>query len=277
MAMNIRDEDKSILSKPVELPGSEDSSRMRYFKTHRSISIPFKKIGMSLLAIAAAMLVSFGGYNLYKSSQNKPDNSASVQSAEIREDKSADKVAAGNDVPEASLSETYAGNNVSVEFNYPKTWKVSEAEAGLRIESPEFNYPAKSGEKTGGFRIYIRTGARSIDGKYIGRGVAIKPSEKVTYSAPALGQREQTLLSAFGLDTQDNFGFFLIAGNHQLKPGDTLGPTYGREPETYIIVGGYSGVDLKDDLATNPVDVGYYATTNAYGQAVEIIKSLKLK
>ena len=155
---------------------------------------------------------------------------------------------------------------------------MSEANGGIRIESTAFTFPAKyQGETSGNFRIYIRQGARKVDGTYIGRGYAVKPSEKLTYTQPAVGQRTETLLSSFGYDTTDNFAYFLIAGNFQLALGDTLGPNYGTEADTYIITGGYTSPTAVDDLATIPVALTYYQTTKAYRQALIILGSLQLK
>jgi hypothetical protein len=148
----------------------------------------------------------------------------------------------------------------------------------VRLESPDFSYQTTSkGTVTGNFRIYIRKGARTVDGKYIGRGYAFQPSEKLVYAQPALGQRADTYLSLFGLDTPDNFAFFLIAGNYNLNKGDTLGPDYGKEIDTYIIAGGFSAKDQKDDLATNPVSTEMVKISNAYKQAQVILKSLQLR
>jgi hypothetical protein len=273
--MSTRDEDKALLSEPVNLTG-DNGMRERTFRRRRSITIPFKKIAIWIGSLAAISLISYGAFNLYQTSKTK-NTSENNQSATQAPSPQAINAPNGSDIPAAELTESYSGQDVHVEFTYPKTWKVSEAEAGLRIESPVFSYPTTGGQKDGNFRIYIRTGSRAVDGKYIGRGVAIKPSEKLTYKAPAVGQRSDTLLSTFGLDTPDNFAFFLIAGNFQLQKGGSLGPEYGHEAETYIIAGGYSGVDLKEDLATYPVRLDYYASTNAYKQAIEIIKTLKLK
>ncbi len=181
------------------------------------------------------------------------------------------------DIPQSPNDVIYKSDDLDIEFKHPKAWTVSEANDGLRITSPDFQYKTvASGEKTGNFRVYIRKGARDIDGSYIGKGVAIKPSEKLVYANPGVGQRPDTLISSFGLATPDNFAFFLIAGNFQLKAGDTLGPSYGREPETFIIAGGYASKDLSDDLATNPVPLDSLANSQAYRQAVAIVKSLKL-
>jgi hypothetical protein len=161
---------------------------------------------------------------------------------------------------------------------HPDGWKASEAGGGVRLSSPNFTYQTKSGEQVdGNFRIYIRLGAREQDGKYIGRGVAIKSSEELKYSDPLPGQRKTTLLSSFGLDKTDNFGFFLIAGNFELKKGETLGPNYGKEADAFIVTGGYSSDELKDDLATNMMSVDGYDQTNAYKQAVAIVQSLQLR
>jgi hypothetical protein len=69
----------------------------------------------------------------------------------------------------------------------------------------------------------------------------------------------------------------MIAGNYSLKQGDTLGPNYGKEPETFIVAGGFSSKDLKDNLATNLVDPVVLDSSNAYKQAIEIVKSLQLR
>lgn len=182
------------------------------------------------------------------------------------------------DVPKATATETYTSSALSLALKYPKTWKVQEATGGIRIESPQFSYPASNlGSVDGIFRVYIRQGARKVDGAYIGGGIAIKPSDKLVYTQPAPGQRKETLLSSFGKGSIDIFSFFLIAGNFQLKQGDTLGPDYGKEPDAYIIAGGYTTTSAIDDLATNAVSLDYYAKTNAYNQALQIIGSIQFK
>ncbi len=183
-----------------------------------------------------------------------------------------------SDLADTAETKVYDNGPLGLSLTYPSTWTTTETtDSGVRVESPIFNYQNLDGDAvSGNFRIYIRKGARAIDSKYIGRGVAIDNSTKITYAKPAIGQRADTLLSNFGLDTADNFAFFFVAGNFQLKTGDTLGPNYGKEPETFIISGGYSGTALKDDMATNQVPVGYIASSNAYKQALNIIKSLQL-
>ena len=182
------------------------------------------------------------------------------------------------DVDEVTAKEAYSSTALNVGFNYPQKWKVSEASGGIRVDSPRFIYSSlNDGSIEGIFRVYIRQGARKVDSPYIGASVAIKPSEKILYTQPAVGQRSDTLLSFFGKNNIDHFTMFMIVANFQLNKGDTLGPTYGSEPDTYIIAGGYTTNVVSDDLAMNSVALNYYDTTSAYKQAREILASLKLK
>ncbi len=230
-----------------------------------------------LVVIAALILIIFAGFAFWNLFLNKPKTEtpvATTPAPTVTEEESP----AGADVPDASATETFKSSTLGVTLTHPTTWKVTEASGGVRIESPEFNYQTvDKGTVTGNFRVYIRKGSRDIDGTYIGRGVAIKPSEKLTYTQPAPGQRTETLLSSFGYDTSDNFAFFLIAGNFQLNKEDTLGPDYGKEPDTFIVGGGYSGTELVDDFAFNQVLTETYDQTNAYEQAHDIIESLQLR
>lgn len=182
------------------------------------------------------------------------------------------------DVPDAGATKPYKNMALGVEFTYPDTWKVSEtADSGLRIESPAFSFTSSDeGNVNGLFRIYIRKGARTSDSKYLGRGYAVAPSEKLTYTNPANDQRKETLITQFGFDEPSHFSYFFIAGNFQLAKGDTLGPDYGKEPETFIIAGGFSGEKLTDDMQMYSVATDIPTSSNAYKQAIGILASLKL-
>ncbi len=183
-----------------------------------------------------------------------------------------------NDVPDAGSTKQFSSTQLNLKFSYPDTWKVTEtADQGIRIESPEFSYITNDeGQVDGHFRVYIRRGARAADSKVIGRGYADAPSEKLAYTNPSTDQRKETLLTRFGLDEPTNFAYFFIAGNFQLNKGDTLGPNYGKESETYIIAGGYTNSKKTDDMDFFSVATEMPLTSNAYKQAVQIIASLQL-
>ena len=237
------------------------------------VKAPKQRSKLPFITIASVFALAVLGFAVWKLVLSKPKDAAPTAETTTTTVPTETK----SDVSDEEATETYTSTALSLDFKYPKSWKVTEAEGGIRVDSPQFSYPAANlGSVDGLFRVYIRQGARKVDGQYIGDGLAIKPSEKLVYTQPANGQRTDTLLSSFGNNSTDIFSFFLIAGNFQLNKGDTLGPDYGSEPETYIIAGGYTTTTAVDDLAMNSVALDYYATTNAYRQAIGIIGSLQL-
>ncbi len=83
------------------------------------------------------------------------------------------------DVPSNPTLTAYSNTVLNLTLTYPGTWKLTQtADNGVRIESPVFRYVAFKGTIDGYFRLYIRKGARSSDGAYIGHGIAIEPSQK---------------------------------------------------------------------------------------------------
>ncbi len=265
-------DDDPILNQPLELPGGENPL------PHKGVQSKKKKpkkflIGLFvfLLVIGLAVVIVM----LLKTPDKPVSNNSSASPVT---NNSSQQPAQTSDVPEANNTESYTSSPYRITFSYPKTWMLTEAsDNGIRVESKKFSYTKSDGSTTtGNFRIYIRKGGRDQDGSIIGKGVAIEPSEKLKYDNPTPSQRKQTNLSQFGMNTPDNFAFFLIAGNYELKKGDTLGPDYGKEAETIIIAGGYSSEDLKDDLATNAVPTDWFKTTNAYKQAMAILQSLEI-
>lgn len=212
--------------------------------------------------------------------KERPSDEVQTTAQSSSDNQSTSLPSSGTDVPDATATKEYENGYLALKLDYPDTWKVSESENkdGVRIESPQFNYQSlDKGQVNGTFRIYIRKGARESESKYIGRGVAIGDSVKLVYTKPTQSQRTETNLSQFGLDNPNNFAFFLIAGNFSLKKGDVLGPSYGKEFDTYIIAGGYSADDLTDDLATHTVSNETFYNTNAYKQAVDILKSIQIR
>ncbi len=236
----------------------------------------FSKKRLLLVIVSLLTLAGIGfGLALY-TSKDKPSQPANGQSSASQNPVTSSGT---SDIAPTGATKVFKSDFPRVEFTYPETWNVTENrdQQSIKVESPEFSYTSITGTTiSGNFRIYIRQGARQQDSKYIGRGVASQPSEKLIYTAPASSQRPETNLSFFGLDGSNNFAYYMIAGNFSLQKDETLGPEYGTEPETYIIAGGYSSTELTDDLATNPVPLEYFSTTTDYKQSMDIIKSLKI-
>ncbi len=256
---------------PLAPPNDAEIER-RYSNNKPKKGKTLKTLALVIFVLAFVVIIVFGIIALVtkKDAPIKDEVSTSPSTSVATVSKS--------DVPDFTESKTYQNGPMGLTFSYPDTWKVTETtDKGIRIESAAFTYTSQDkGDVLGLFRIYIRKGSRLNDGKIIGRGVAIQPSEKLVYTQPAPDQRKDTLLTLFGLDDKDNFGFFLIAGNFQLNVGDTLGPNYGKEPDAFIVGGGFSGADLVDDLSTHTVDISTIPTSKAYTQALDILKSLQL-
>jgi hypothetical protein len=266
----MEDEDGKILKQPLDLPGGENPLPHKNWQQKGNS----KKAIVTVLVALIIVGISAGAYLLL----NKKGGSPKTTPETVASNTQPSEQSTSNDIPVASNTESFTSSPYRITFAYPKSWTVTEAnDNGIRIESPEFTYVKNDGTTTNGyFRIYVRKGARTDDGKYIGKGVTTQSSDKLKYTNPTPSQRKETNLSFFGIDDSSNFAFFLIAGNFDLKKGDTLGPNYGKEAETIIIAGGYSEASLKDDLQTNPVPLDWFKTTNAYKQAITIVESLEL-
>lgn len=256
----------------MNLPGEDQHQPAPQFKTKKSKKIP-KKILFVLGLVLFAIAIGFAVWKLVPS-KNETSNSTQPEQSTEQTAQSSNS----NGLGDASLTEEYKSDFLRISFKHPSSWTVSEVNDAILVKSPDFKYEQNNGmEKDGFFKIYIKKGATDSDGKYLGRGYALASSEKITYSEPATGQRAETFLTDFGLDTPDNFAYFVAQGNFDLKKGDTLGPDFASEMDAYLITGGFSSSDQTESLATNILSVNEYKTNEAYKTAVEIIKTLKLK
>ena len=251
-----------------------DTNQHQPLKIAEMYTVKKTNKNLFIISFAGILLVLLGIFAYSKIDKKSPTTQENTKT-----NSQTPVIVAKKDVGNTAETKQFENGFLGIKLTHPANWtSVASESNGVRVESPDFSYRTlDKGVVTGNFRIYIRKGARTVDGKYIGRGYAFEPSEKLVYKNPALGQRPDTYLTLFGLNTPDNFAYFFIAGNYNLVKGDTLGPDYGKEPETYIISGGFSAKELEDDMATNPVAMDLIKTSNAYKQAIEIIKSLQLR
>ncbi len=262
------DDQNNLLKQPVNLPDqptpnhAKNSKKANKFLNKKTYLIG--AIGLVLLGAGAAFLQT-------------RDSSSSQADSSPQPTQAADQPATKSDVPVAGQTRVFTSDILGLEIKHPSSWSVTDKDGGIFIASPEFTYETPEGVSTAGsFIVYIRQGARDIDGKYIGRGYAVQPSEILVYTNPGNDQRKDTNFTQFGFDESDNFGFFMVTGDFSLNKDETLGPNYGREPDTYVIVGGFGAKSQADALGFNSVPLANYQSTNAYKQAVDIIKSIKL-
>lgn len=274
----MKSNDEYFFGGPLEVPGEplKGASPANNGPTKKRPHKSHKKLLLVLLCLAILLGAAFAGWKFFDSKRTAPV--AQQPNTENQLDAPEGQTSNNTDVvPEAENIKTFKADHPRISFAYPSTWTVSEKDNGIRIESPSFKYMTTDiGEVTGNFRIYIRQQARTADSKYIGDGIAIKPSEKLIYNDPAVGQLPETNLIHFGLKDTGHFAYFFIAGNYSLQQNDTLGPDYGKEPQTYIITGGYSSPELTEDMATHKVPLDYYTETSAFNQALVILKSLQI-
>jgi hypothetical protein len=264
--------DDELLSQNLDLPGENNPATPKNKTSFRKYLRPLILILVAAIVLGAGFFI----WQAYDSDDSADQDHATIPSDEDTPQASNSDVVSGV-IPEPPGIETVRTRQPRTEISHPSHWSLIEEGGAVVLESPAFDFVDTSGSETNGvFRIIIRQGATPSESEYFGRGVAAAMSEPLTYTDPATGQRDTTNLSFFGLDSGANIGFFLVAGNFTLTPGDTLGPDFANEPEDYIIAGGYATANQAEGIATIPVAVDFFKSTNAYDQAIDIIKSLKL-
>lgn len=183
-----------------------------------------------------------------------------------------------DDVRQVNSTEEFSADRPNIDGEMPTSWEFEQLDQAATLQSPDFTFTTTDGaEANGYFRIYLREGAAPEDADYLGRGYASQASEKISYTQPASSQVSSTYLSFFGLDETDNFAYFFVNGNFNLDIGESLGADFGKDDGAYIISGGYASDELEDTMATHKVPLDYFDQTNAYKQAVDIIKSLQIR
>jgi|GEM_PF-789264 hypothetical protein len=272
-----RQTDEEFFNEPLDLPGEPDTDDWSSSMPKRSWKRP------AIIAVIVILLIvgGFFAWSVFGADTNQEETDATQAESEAAGDtteESATTVAGGDDVPPVGDTETVRTSNPRMEVTHPTSWTLAEGEDDVSIQSPAFQLTTSDGTQidNASFKLYLRQGAREIDSTYIGQGVAAISSETLTYSNPALGQREDTNVSFFGNGTTNHISYLFVAGNFSLSPNDTLGPDFGQDPDTYIIAGGYTSPALEDDLAMHPISVSEFQDTNAYSQALDIIRSLSL-
>lgn len=271
---SIHDEQETPIN-PVNIPRDVIQEQIPPVHSDRAPkSVIIRRTIFLLIGIILVVAIGLAAWKFIPSKNETPKPAQSNQN----QTQSSASAPADLGIGDTALSQDYKSDFLRMNFKYPGSWKVSEQNNSVTVKSPTFNLQENNGmQSTGYFKIYIARGASATDGKYLGKGYAVAPSEKITYSEPVAGQRKDTYLTNFGIDTPDNFAYCVVQGNFNLAAGDTLGPKFASEPDSFLITGGFATDGEKDGLATKVVSQDYFATNQAYKAAVEIIKSLQLK
>lgn len=235
-----------------------------------------KRLVYILITIILIGGLAFAVWKLLPSLKTGKQSAQTGQNSQPRQDvaqANPEQLALGS----TALTKHYTSDTLQLELKYPDSWQVSEKDNYILVKSPEFDMSDNSGlsSKTY-FKVYIEMStAGTTDSKYLGKGYALAPSQKVSYTDPGASQRKDTYLTDFGLDTPDNFAYFILQGGFKLSKGDTLGPGYASEPEAYLIAGGFGNDQQKDNLETRIMAADSYKQDTAYKTGLEIAKSIK--
>lgn len=270
-----------IFDESLEIPETNEKSS-HFFRIKRSPLPQTLWLRVAVITFIVAALIGLGFYiTRFVMSNDTRQSSTSQQSEQdaiSALEEQSKNASTFNETSASNETITKRTNAPRLEVTFPRTWSLTEEAGGVTLASPPFQFTNVRGDTidNGFFKIYIRQGARSVDAPYFGTGIASVQSTPLTYQNPALGQRETTNISFFGDNATDNTAYLLVAGNYSLNQGETLGSDFASNPETYIVVGGYSSKELSDDLEMHPVDSSFFSSTETYQQGLDIIRSLKL-
>ena len=175
---------------------------------------------------------------------------------------------------DAATLQTFKSATLNIEVTHRKDWTAREVveDKAVILTSPPITYDRKEGSTRSVFTLKIRQGVTTDQSATINNAAAVKDSEVIAYAAPTPAQRLYTNVSYAGKD--DSFNFVMVTGSNAYKAG---APFTGLllNGDTFLIAGGY-GADKGDALEFDDIAVGDMEQSPAFGQAIDIIKSLKV-
>lgn len=229
-----------------------------------------KYLIVALILIVVSSAAGFAAWKLLLAKSN-PTAANTVSETENQNEAPAENTL--ND-----LTQEYTSDRLLVDIKYPAAWKAEEDAGEIIVYSPETEVTAANGETVPvEFKVLIKQGADKTDSEYLGRGFAVEKSEPIKYNDPATGQRQKTFVTNFGLDSSDNFAYFIVQGNFNLKKDETLGPDFAGEADAILVSGGFYSKDSEDKTKLISLDPDNYKSDETYLTAIEIVKTLRLR
>jgi hypothetical protein len=96
----------------------------------------------------------------------------------------------------ATPSQTYTSSYQDLSFEYPSGWKVNETSSVITATSPATRLTSYNRQSVTGRVIFrVRAQSSSLPEFSAGDATAILPSQTITYTSPATGQRGSTYIS----------------------------------------------------------------------------------
>lgn len=229
---------------------------------------PSKKVVIILLILIAVTAIAGGTFIfLDKKSSNKSQTQTTANTSGTNNE-SAEQT-------KTSATKSYKNDTIKIELSYLNSWALKEDVDKVVLTSPKISYTKKDGTTAkNSFRVIVQKGINQIDSNTINNAVAVKISELIKYTAPAKDQRTESYLSFLG-KTKDAFKFFLISSGKEYQVDEKVSGSLPLGQDSYIVAGGY-GTSADDNFGFDEIAVDKIDQDDAYNQAVDIVKSLKL-
>jgi hypothetical protein len=146
-----------------------------------------------LVGLAVALVAAAATYLLFLKPKDK-DKQASQST------KSSQSTPPAQQQSAAITTKHHQSANFSLEFDYPENWTVTDDGSGkLTVKSPTMPLKSASGKAVSG-QVTVTIQGKQAELKEFkgGNGLAVRESDKLTYTKPTSSQRAQTYLSFVG-------------------------------------------------------------------------------
>lgn len=240
----------STQSAAVPLPDKDErEERLEYLRNiNDSRETKRKKSKKKKIFFVIVLLLLFlggaaaGGYWFYENRPVGDNNNATNQSTAGQQTTPADDPAPIDTVGslESGKSKEYSSSVFPVTLTYADNWDLKESAEALTITSPKVKLTGADGQPTDAAIVFMLKN-KQTDIPAFGKGsaLAVLASERITYTAPAAGQRGQTYISFLQYKTTTTQGALdaiHVTGNKGYQKGQSIPETDLLAVDPYITV-----------------------------------------
>jgi hypothetical protein len=169
---------------------SERKARIEYLRSLTGAKPKKSRWWIKLLKILAVIIVvaalAGGVFWYFDKKANNDNNQPVVHNTSKDADSGASQQAAIKHYDYAPLG---------LGFDYPESWKVTEASGKIVVASPATKLKTFTGTANAQIVFTIQSKQTSLPGFKSGNGLATRASEKVAYTKPTQNQRAQTYMT----------------------------------------------------------------------------------
>lgn len=131
-----------------------------------------------------------GGVFWYFDKKASTDNKKEAKQSQEQKDSNTD----ASKIPQTTIKH-YDSTAFNLGFDYPDSWKVTEASGKITVASPAGTFKTASGTTSAQVVFTIQAKQSTLPGFKNGNGIAVRASEKVAYAKPTPNQRAQTYMT----------------------------------------------------------------------------------